>query len=171
MAIPESWLTDSQGVHDGGIPLATADVGKGKAVIIRSAGLGFILGVAWGIAARFWMRMISTDPEFSWSGTLMIVGLAGLLGMGVGLIYATRRVGRHQWLGTLLIPGLILFMGPGMLFAPSFALGGFAWRRGAGRRGDRLLQLVGAAVLIGIPLAALWQVRAEVEAGLAPASD
>ena len=140
-------------------------------MIFRAAGIGFVLGALWAVIARFWMRMISTEPEFSWTGTLMIIGFAGLLGMGVGLIYATRQLGRHRWLGLAILPGLMLFMSPGMLFLPAFLLGGFAWRRGAGLVGDRLLQLVGVAVLIGIPLLAWWRVRAEVEAGLAPSSD
>jgi hypothetical protein len=39
------------------------------AVIARSAALGAALVFAWGVADRIWMRLISTDPQFSWSGT------------------------------------------------------------------------------------------------------
>ena len=30
-------------------------------------------GLVWGILARLWMRLISTDPEYTWSGTLFIL--------------------------------------------------------------------------------------------------
>jgi len=35
--------------------------------------LGFIGGLTLGVIARLWMRWISTDPEFSWGGTIGIV--------------------------------------------------------------------------------------------------
>src|ERR687898_224194 len=57
---------------------------------------GLLGGVVWGIDARVWMRFISTDPEFTWSGTLFIVigfGVAGL-GEAVGLFRLCRGVPR-----------------------------------------------------------------------------
>ena len=47
--------------------------------LARGAALGFALGAGWGVLARVWMRLITTDPEFSWAGTLMIVGLSACL--------------------------------------------------------------------------------------------
>jgi hypothetical protein len=38
----------------------------------------FLTGLAIGVIARFWMRWISTDSEFSWSGTILIVGAFAL---------------------------------------------------------------------------------------------
>ena len=34
---------------------------------------GLAGGLAWGVIPRLWMRFISTNPEFTWSGTLFIV--------------------------------------------------------------------------------------------------
>ena len=35
--------------------------------------LGVVAGFLLGIIARLWMRWISTDPEFTWSGSIYIV--------------------------------------------------------------------------------------------------
>ncbi len=117
----------------------------------RSAALGLALGAAWGVAARIWMRLISTEPEFSWSGTLLIIGFSALLGLGVGVVHAARRTGRSLWWTVAVVPGLILFMSPGMLLAPSFLLGGLA--RGARGRALRVVGLVAVAGSIGL---AIW---------------
>ena len=47
-------------------------------------------GLVWGILARLWMRLISTDPEFTWSGTIMILIVTTLFGLGVGGAAAGR---------------------------------------------------------------------------------
>jgi hypothetical protein len=57
------------------------------------AGVG--LGLVWGVLARLWMRLISTDPAFTWSGTLYILIAAMLLGLGVGGAAAGRRSPRR----------------------------------------------------------------------------
>jgi hypothetical protein len=117
----------------------------------RMAALGLVLGAAWGVLARVWMRLISTDPEFSWTGTLMIIGFAALLGTGVGVVHAARVSGRRVWWTLAVVPGMVLFLSPGMLLAPCFVLGGLAW----GARG-RVLRVVGwLTLLASIGLAAL----------------
>lgn len=117
--------------------------------LLRGAAIGFALGAGWGVLARIWMRLISTEPEFSWVGTLSIIGLAAVLGAGVGLVDAARRAGRTSWWTLAVVPGLLLFMSPGMLLAPCFLLGGLVWNA----RG-RALQAVGAlAVIASIVLA------------------
>ena len=52
---------------------------------------GLVGGLAWGIDARVWMRFISTDPEFSWTGTLFIVIGFGIAGLGQSGAYLGRR--------------------------------------------------------------------------------
>jgi hypothetical protein len=52
-------------------------------------------GLVWGILARLWMRLISTDPEFTWSGTIMILIVTTLFGLGVGGAAAGRRSPRR----------------------------------------------------------------------------
>ena len=41
--------------------------------------------------------MISTTPEFSWSGTLLIIGFAALAGLGLGLVHGARVGQRSRW--------------------------------------------------------------------------
>jgi hypothetical protein len=108
----------------------------------RAAALGAVTGAAWGVLARIWMRLISGNPEFSWTGTLLIIGLAALLGAGVGLAARARLAGRSRWWTLAVVPGLVLFLSPGMLLAPSFLVGSLAYAQ----RG-RILRAVGWAVI------------------------
>lgn len=80
------------------------------------AGLG--LGAAWGVLARVFMRLLATDPAFSWSGTLSIVGLAAVAGGLVGLVRAALASGRSGWWRLAAAPGLVLFAGPGVVLLP-----------------------------------------------------
>jgi len=59
------------------------------AAVLGGAGLGFV----WGIAARLWMRLISTNPEFSIAGTTAILVIATVFGAFVGFAFAARRRG------------------------------------------------------------------------------
>ena len=95
--------------------------------LLLGAGRGAVLGLAWGLSARIWMRAITDVPEFSWSGTLMILGFAAWLGLGSGLLAAARRGGRKPWWALLGAPGLLLFASPGMVMLPAFLLGGLAF--------------------------------------------
>ena len=52
---------------------------------------GLVGGLAWGMIARLWMRFISTNPEFTWSGTLLIVIGFGIAGMAQFGAYLGRR--------------------------------------------------------------------------------
>lgn len=63
------------------------------AAIVGGAGLGLL----WGIAARIWMRLISTHPEFSIPGTAAILIIATLFGAFTGLAFAARRRGWPGW--------------------------------------------------------------------------
>ena len=63
------------------------------AAILSGAGLGVI----WAIAARIWMRLISTTPEFSIAGTLAIVVIATLFGACAGFAFVARRRGWRRW--------------------------------------------------------------------------
>jgi hypothetical protein len=83
------------------------------AAILSGAGLG----LAWGIAARIWMRLISTNPEFTLSGTAIILVIAMVFGACVGFAFAARRRGWRRW-GHYLPRGLVV-----AFFLP---FGGFA---------------------------------------------
>lgn len=130
----------------------------------RSAGSGLALGALWGVLARVWMRMISTAPEFSWSGTLLIIGFAALAGLGLGLVQGARARGRRRWwrLGVLLaLP--IVSAGQGLVLAPAFWLGGLA----LSGRGPRPLRVVLGA-LGAAPVAALWLTGPDLDRELIP---
>jgi hypothetical protein len=137
------------------------------ATLPRAAAFGAVTGAAWGVLARIWMRLISGNPEFSWTGTLLIIGLAALLGGGVGLAARARLAGRSRWWTLAVVPGLLLFLSPGMLLAPSFLVGSLAYAQ----RG-RILRVVGWAVIalsiVGSGLLAVLEPEpgAETTAGL-----
>jgi len=63
------------------------------AAILGGAGLGLV----WGIAARIWMRLISTVPVFTISGTAGILMIAMVFGAFVGFAFAARRRGWRRW--------------------------------------------------------------------------
>jgi hypothetical protein len=96
---------------------------------------GLVVGAGWGGLARLWMRSITTsDPEFSWAGTLFILGIFAVVGMTAGLVLGARR---RRWRGgapaTARIVGcaatLVLSIGQGALFAPTLLFGGLAMAR------------------------------------------
>jgi hypothetical protein len=63
------------------------------AAVLGGAGLGLV----WGIAARIWMRLISTRPEFSIPGTAAILMIATIFGACAGFAFAARRRGWRRW--------------------------------------------------------------------------
>lgn len=116
---------------------------------LRAGLVGLALGAAWGMAARAWMRMVSTSPEFSWSGTLGIVGLSAIVGLLVGLSWRARHAtGWRRWFRLLFVPGLVLFAGQGVPLAPGFLVAGpLLLRRGLFARFASLLAIVGPGAL------------------------
>lgn len=72
---------------------ATEQYPPAWAAVLGGAGLGLV----WGIAARIWMRLISTKPEFSIPGTVAILVIATVFGAWTGLAYAARRRGWRRW--------------------------------------------------------------------------
>jgi hypothetical protein len=117
----------------------------------RAAAVGAAGGAGWGVLARIWMRLIATDPEFSWSGTLAIIGFAAVLGCGVGLVAESRREDRSLWWTLAVIPGMVLFLSPGMVLLPSFLVGALAFARRSSIA--RAVGWVGIAVsVVGFPL-------------------
>ncbi len=61
--------------------------------ILGGAGLGLV----WGIAARIWMRLISTNPEFTMEGTAGILIITTVFGAWAGLAFVARRRGWRGW--------------------------------------------------------------------------
>lgn len=121
---------------------------------LRLVALGALCGAAWGVAARVWMRIIATDPEFTWSGTLFIVAAATISGLGMGVVLASRRRRSARVFGVVTI--LPLGVGAGMLMLPTIALGSAAMvlRRPVARAVFLVLAVLSAGLLIAPPLVA-----------------
>jgi hypothetical protein len=78
-------------------PREFLDARDERAHVWRALAVGAGLGLAWGIAARIWMRLISTNPELSVSGTAFILGVPTVFGTCAGLAYVARRGGWARW--------------------------------------------------------------------------
>lgn len=52
---------------------------------------GALAGAIWGVVARVWMRVISAEHEFTWGGTLGIIGIFAVFGLGQAVAAIARR--------------------------------------------------------------------------------
>ena len=112
--------------------------------MLRGLAVGAALGALWGVVARGFMRLLTDDPHFSWSGTLSILAVATVAGACVGLVHGARVARRSGWWRLAALPALAVFAGPGMLLAPA-ALGMAAVLRG------RVAVRVLGALLVAVP--------------------
>ncbi len=65
--------------------------------LLRGALRGAALGLAWGSLPGFGCERSRRNPDFSWAGTITIVGLAIWLGNGIGTrLLAVARGTRHR---------------------------------------------------------------------------
>lgn len=95
---------------------------------------GLVLGAGLGIAARAWMRLISTDPEFTWNGTVFIVLGFTVFGFAQGVAIAVRRATHRRWIVTTartfgFVGTLPLFVAAGGIMMPTVVCGGLARHR------------------------------------------
>lgn len=105
------------------------------------------VGLAWGVAARIYMRLISDDPGFTLTGTGMILGFALLWFTGLGAVRGARLSRRRWWWWLAPVPGLVLFAGLGMVYLPLVVCGLVAGRQPKRWR-QVMLALVGLAVML-----------------------
>lgn len=119
--------------------------------IIIAAVLG---GAFLGITARLWMRWISTDPEFTWAGTIGIVSAFTVFTTSQAAIYAARRRVKNKRL-TSVIRGvgifftLPLFTAAGAIMFPTVALASIAvWQK----KMDKKVRLALLAISLIIPI-------------------
>ena len=113
---------------------------------------GALGGLVWGALMRLWMRFVSTDPEFSWSGTGFILGAALLAGLSLGTAYALSRKSRAGWWRLLGLPVILLGMGAGSLMLPGVIVGGLAFGR---RNWPTAIRIVLGVIAIGGTVALL----------------
>jgi len=79
---------------------------------MRLALLGLVAGVAWAAALRTWMRMVSDQPEFSWSGTGFVLATGAAVGVALGAAEAGRRHRARLW-RLRALPVLVIGVGQG----------------------------------------------------------
>lgn len=112
---------------------------------------GLLLGATVGVAYRAWMRLISVHPEFTWDGTIFIIMLGVVAGLGASLTRTARVRLERRWargaartLGTVAVLGLGL--GQGTIALPVWLFAGLAWGRTNVNRWGRIALLVLAGV-------------------------
>jgi hypothetical protein len=121
---------------------------------------GFVAGALLGVVARLWMRWISTDPEFSWSGTTFIVLAFAVFGAAQAGAWAARHAGWRRSATCLVrfvaaVLSLGLFTAAGAMMLPTVVAASLArWRRDWPRPWR-----IGVAV-ISVPIAAVvvWDI-------------
>ena len=113
-------------------------------VIFTALIMGFVLGVV----ARAWMRWISTDPEFSWSGSIFIVIAFMIFMVNQSLVRLLRQrfKGRRSVL-LIRIGGVIfslpIFSAAGGIMFPAVALASVGtWNTALGKRTRGVLLLL-----------------------------
>ncbi len=134
--------------------------GRNSAIRRRSwmthLGLGLVTGLGLGIVARSFMRLLTEEPDFTWSGTLFIVGLFTVFGVAQELVAAIRTRTSRRWITVPIrvIGGfsyLVLAGGPGVLLVPFLWLGGLAmWRTSWHRRVRATLAILAAADMLAV---------------------
>lgn len=121
---------------------ASGGVRVSAAAWAAAVGRGMAVGVTLGITYRAWMRLISTEPEFTWSGTLFIVGSVTVVATLASVSEMTRRRWQRPVPRMLVrvIAGLsfiLLASGPGLLTVPVWLPAGLAWGNPSWSRGAR----------------------------------
>ena len=140
---------------------SVADMGS-RVTVVRLTFVGLVVGVGYAACLRAWMRLVSTDPEFSWSGTGYILGAFAVLGAMAGLVTAGRRLGWRRRLNSARAAGTLLslgcFMAAGALMLPTIVPAALGWARSDWPRPARaglLLFGVVAAVFVVLTLPGL----------------
>jgi hypothetical protein len=116
--------------------------------------LGPFAGTALGVVSRWWMRLVTDDPEFSWNGTIFIVLAFTIVGLGHGLVWAARRAQvRRRWSTPARMVAVVLtlpmFVGAGGMMLPTVWGASLACHRADWRRSGRV---AAAAIALPIPI-------------------
>ena len=119
--------------------------------LVISGALG---GAVLGVVARLWMRWISTDPEFTWGGTIGIVIAFTTFATTQTAIYVLRRRVRTRRFTTAIrgvgiIFSLPLFTAAGAIMFPTVALTSIAlWQNKMDRKVRIALYGIGSIIPI-----------------------
>lgn len=89
--------------------------------VVAGAGIGLV----WGAVMRAWMRYITGEPEFSWSGTLFILGASVIVGGTLGFARLRRSRGGAGWWRLSLL-SLVLLGAGGSVMWPAVVPGAIA---------------------------------------------
>ena len=119
--------------------------------------IGLFGGLALGVAARAWMRLISEDPEFTWSGTLFIVLGFTMFGLTQAIVAVARSRAPRRWKLTIVrtIGGIFmlpLFAAAGAVMFPTVVGAGLGSARTHWHRLIRafcFLVATGPVILVG----------------------
>lgn len=133
-----------------GSAAAPAAARRSPAAAVGRIALGALCGLVLGVMARAWMRLISSDPEYTWHGTLSIViGFAWFGAWTTGaslLVRSSRRWRRAVARGLGVLGTLPLFAAAGGVMLPTVAFGTWLAARPPRRWWLRLPILAVAAV-------------------------
>ncbi len=124
---------------------------------ILTLALGLFGGFALGVVARAWMRLISEDPEFTWSGTTFIVLGFTMFGFAQSIVAIARSRSPRRWKLALVrtvggVATLPLFFAAGGVMLPTVVGAGLGtartnWHRVL--RGLCLLVAAGPVIFVG----------------------
>ena len=131
-----------------------------KADAAKTLALGFFGGITVGVVARAWMRWISTDPEFSWSGSIFIVMAFTIFFTVQSIVTVFRRQVRSRRGTTLVrVLGVLLslpiFTAAGEVMLPTVAIASVVlWGEGLSKFGDkgRIARVVLLVLCLLVPL-------------------
>ena len=92
--------------------------------VIAALGRWLLLGILWGVLGRLFMRLVATNPEFSWAGTSMFVAMGAIVFVLTGLSATAMTRGWSRWWRLAALPALFIFVGQGLALLPA-AVGTF----------------------------------------------
>lgn len=126
---------------------STTPHARHRSPVLVTLAAGLFGGAALGVAARAWMRLISDDPEFSWAGTLFIIGGFTMFGTLQSIVAAARGRVRRRWLLVVIrVIGIAammpLFVAAGAIMFPTVIGAGLARARTDWPRWSRLVCVV-----------------------------
>lgn len=136
-------------------PEAATSIRRASTPIAGYAVAGLVGGAVIGVVARGWMRLLTDEPEFTWSGSVFIVAAFTICGLGHGLAAGVRQAtARRGWVAAARLVGALLtmplFVGAGAMMLPTVVAGSLArWRTGW-RRSARI---VAALLALAAPVA------------------